>query len=135
MVALVAVPRPAEAKTFGEFLKDLGNSIVRPQKHRSKSRQKTRSKDGKPGTIQEGPLTSPSPGATVSPLQLPVRVATAAPEVKGKKRDVPYGIPVADRPGFVTSPYAPNEGLVDVRPFSSGTEVKDPYTGKVFLTP
>jgi hypothetical protein len=135
MMALVVAPRPAEARTFGEFLKDLGNSIVRPQKQRSKSRQKTRSKDGKQGTIEEGPLTSPSPGASVSPVPLPVRVASAAPEVKGKKRDVPYGIPVADRPGFVTSPYAPNEGLVDVRPFPSGTEVKDPYTGKVFLTP
>jgi hypothetical protein len=48
---------------------------------------------------------------------------------------MPYGIPVPNKPGFVTSPYAPKSGLVDVRGFPSGTEVTDPYTGKTFLTP
>jgi hypothetical protein len=50
-------------------------------------------------------------------------------------RDLPYGVPVPNKPGFVTSPYAPTLGIVDVRGFASGTEVKDPYTGKIFLTP
>jgi len=35
----------------------------------------------------------------------------------------------------VTSPFSPNSGYIDVRGFSPGTPVKDPYTGKVFLTP
>jgi hypothetical protein len=48
---------------------------------------------------------------------------------------MPYAIPVPSKPGFVTSPYAPKSGYVDVRGFPSGTEVKDPYTGKTFLTP
>jgi len=56
-------------------------------------------------------------------------------ETKSSKRDIPYAIPVPNKPGFVTSPYAPKQGLVDVRGFPSGTEVKDPYTGKTFLTP
>ena len=51
------------------------------------------------------------------------------------RRDLPYGIPAANRPGFVTSPYAPAQGVVDVRGIPSGTQVKDPFTGKVFLTP
>ena len=50
-------------------------------------------------------------------------------------RDFPYGIPVPNKQGFVTSPFAPSQGIVDVRGFPSGTEVKDPYTGKIFLTP
>ena len=118
-----------EARSLGELLKALGNSIAHPQK-KPPPRTATHKDDIK----REAPAaTSPSPSATsTEPL---VRAATAAPEAKGGKRDAPYGIPVPNRPGFVTSPFAPNGGYVDVRGFASGTEVKDPYTEKIFLTP
>ena len=51
------------------------------------------------------------------------------------KKDYPYATPVAGKSGFVTSPYAPYSGYVDVRGFPPGTEVKDPYTQKIFLVP
>jgi hypothetical protein len=44
-------------------------------------------------------------------------------------------VPVPGKPGFVTSPYAPEKGYVDLTGFPPGTQVKCPYTGKVFLVP
>ncbi|MGC1481498.1 MAG: hypothetical protein WA771_13425 [Chthoniobacterales bacterium] len=46
-----------------------------------------------------------------------------------------YGTPVPGKAGFVTSPHAPYAGYVDVRGFPPRTEVKDPYSGKIFLVP
>jgi hypothetical protein len=62
-------------------------------------------------------------------------VAKPAPLAKREKTDLVYGTPVPGKKGFVISPFAPDSGYVDVREFSPGTEVKDPYTGKIFLTP
>jgi hypothetical protein len=68
------------------------------------------------------PVPTPTPAATPPPVVLPTA-------------ELSYGIPVPGKPGFVTSPHAPNAGFVDVRGFPPGTEVKDPYTGRIFLVP
>lgn len=47
----------------------------------------------------------------------------------------PYGTPVPNKPGYVTSPHPPFAGYVDLRGFSPGAEVKCPYTGELFLVP
>ncbi len=137
---------PAEADPVGDFFKRLGRSITNPQPRKQPDRRagKTPSKkssatDSLSPTATPSLTTIPSPAPipipTPTPLQIIERRALAAPRGEGNARDLPYGVPVPGRPGFVTSPYAPTRGHVDVRDFASGAEVKDPFTGKVFLTP
>jgi hypothetical protein len=64
-----------------------------------------------------------------------VRIAKAVSGAGGQKAEVPYGTPVPGKSGLVTSPFAPDRGYVDVTGFPPGTEVHDPYTGKIFLMP
>lgn len=141
IAALCVAPSPAQAGSLGDFFKALGNSIAHPgQKPKPKAPPPKRSKSkGAPPAADYPPSPPPTPPPTPTPTattsQPPVRPASAPPNDRNTKRDIPYAIPVPNKPGFVTSPYAPKSGYVDVRGFPSGTEVKDPYSGKTFLTP
>lgn len=138
--ALIASPQ-ANAGSVGDFFKALGNSIAHPgqtKKPAAKPQTKKPKTKGNEQTVdyppQSMPTPPPAPTPTPTTSQPPVRPASVAPN-KSSKRDIPYAIPVPNKPGFVTSPFAPRAGYVDVRGFPSGTEVTDPYTGKIFLTP
>jgi hypothetical protein len=143
IAALSTSANPVRADSLGDFFKALGNSIAHPgQKPKPKpqsqnKRPKTKASEQKTAEYPPSPTATPSqiPSPTVTVTQPPVRVASAPPQNRNSKRDMPYAIPVPNKPGFVTSPYSPKSGYVDVRGFPSGTEVKDPYSGKVFLTP
>ncbi len=67
-----------------------------------------------------------TPSVEVDPMPTPVPVPVM--------QDYPTAAPVDGKPGFVKSPFG-GAGIVDVRGYPPGTEVKDPYTGKVFLVP
>jgi hypothetical protein len=139
--ALLTCAADASAGSIGDFLKALGTSISHPEKQKSapkpvnkhpKSKTiSTQSADFPPSTTA---TATPEPSPTPTLPQVQIRPAST-PSAKGLRRDLPYAIPVPNKPGFVTSPYAPKEGFVDVHGFPSGTEVKDPYSGKTFLTP
>jgi hypothetical protein len=49
--------------------------------------------------------------------------------------ELPQGIAIPGRPGFVNSPFAAKHQLVDVTGLPTGMEVKCPYTGKLFRVP
>ena len=74
-------------------------------------------------------VTNALGSSPANPFPTPTPVPVAAP------RDLPYGTPVPGKPGFVTSPHSPTAGYVDVRGFPPGSEVKDPYSGKIVLVP
>lgn len=141
IVALAIAVQPADAGSIGDFFKALGNSIAHPGQHKKQPPKPPTKKPKTKGNEQAAdypptpaPTPPPTPTPTATTTQPPVRPASAPPN-KNSKRDIPYAIPVPGKPGFVTSPYAPKAGYVDVRGFPSGTEVKDPYSGKIFLTP
>jgi hypothetical protein len=59
----------------------------------------------------------------------------STPTNKAPRKSYAYGIPIQGKPGFVRSPYAPSKGEMDVRRYPKGTQLKCPFTGKIFIVP
>ncbi len=137
-ILALALGVPAvQANPVGDFFKNVGRTLSKfgksspaPKKTR-KSSATSRKEAAEPESRPPTPIATPAP----TPIPMEVRPATSAAPSGEQARDVPYGVVVPDRPGLVKSPYAPSAGLVDVRAFPSSTEVMDPFTGKIFLTP
>jgi hypothetical protein len=81
---------------------------------------------------QDGPAEEPAQPKTGTTTD---SNPPAQPPQHEKQGELQYGKPVPGKPGYVTSPFAPASGYVDVRGFPPGTEVRCPYTQKVFLVP
>ena len=84
----------------------------------------------KPQTHRVEPQVTAMPTPAPTPTPKPVtQTAPPPPAVK----DIQVAKPVPGKPGFVTLPGS--SGLIDVRGFSPGEQVKDPATGTLFLVP
>jgi cytoskeletal protein RodZ len=147
-VALGFSVSPVSAAPF-DFFKKIGNAFAHPR-HSPAPAKSARTKSTKRATTSSSPQPSAPPQDQIAATkgsqagaQAPSATPTPMPETRAAstsvaqpaRADLPYGVPVPNRPGFVFSPFSPNGGYVDVRGFPSGTAVKDPYTGKLFLTP
>ena len=106
-----------------------GRTVAVTANNREKSRRQV--------TTQSQPSPTPAPRvsrtATVekskpSPTPGPRSVTSQAPQY-------PTAKPVPGKPGYVFSPFDPSGGYVDVNGYTSGSKVKDPYSGKIFLVP
>ncbi len=133
---LISSADVANAGPFRDFFRALRSAIAHPHEtprpHRS-SRSSHKHNETPPSD-------APNSEALATPVPAPpgrdnVRMAKAASSTNQQKADVPHGTPVPGKPWLVTSPFAPDSGYVDVTGFPPGTEVEDPYTGKIFLTP
>ena len=138
------------AGPLGDFFKKVGQSISKPlQPQPEPQPQSTRPQPTKTPHATRRPTSRAAPAAAAAPPGVAkpshsskeeeftgtVRGVSAA-DMEKAKAGLPYGIPVPGRKGMVTSPYTPDEGkYVDVTDFASGSIVKDPYTGKLFLVP
>jgi hypothetical protein len=81
--------------------------------------------------------SKPKPKPTTSPVESAPKETPAEPKPKPTTTatEVPKGVPVTGKPGFVLSPYAKEQGMVDVTGMASGTKVECPYTLKHFRVP
>jgi len=128
---------PAETDEPGPFERmfhAMRRAFNEPQ-HRSAHRRSHKQSEQTTTSPNDGSntQTTTTSGGGAPPTERNTRTTTRAASKKGD--DLRYGTPVPGKKGFVTSPFSPDAGYIDVRGFAPGTPVKDPYTGKVFLAP
>ena len=131
--SVVAPVRVAEAGPFRVFFQSLRSAIAHPNEKPRSHRRSHKHNETPPNDASDSQTLDSSVPAP--PGRRNVRVAKAASGLAEQKPELPYGSPVPGKSGLVTSPFAPDRGYVDVTGFPPGTQVHDPYTGKIFLTP
>ena len=140
ILLISAVTLPAETDEPGPFerlFRAIRHASNQPRRtsttHRTVHKEQTADTASSSSSTETSTANASNEAVAKPPSNRNTRNATRA---SGKKQDgLAYGKPVPGKAGLVTSPYSPDKGYIDVRGFAPGTPVKDPYTGKIFLTP
>jgi hypothetical protein len=84
---------------------------------------------------QPGPTATPRVSRTATVEKSKPSPTPGPRSVTSQPQQYPTAKPVPGKPGYVFSPFDPSGGYVDVNGYTSGSKVKDPYSGKIFLVP
>ena len=98
--------------------------------------------DGQTAVVTATSLFMSNPGAAfrkIGNYEASTSVATSESTIGAASQqptEIPRAKPVPGRPGFVYNPFDPTAArLLDVRGKPSGTKLKDPVSGKLFIVP
>lgn len=92
-------------------------------------------------TKEPSPKPTPKPEVPVKEVVPPVGNMAATAKKSdvtvpvAAQSEVPYGMPIPGRPGFVHSPFTGKLQIVDVTGLQADQEVKCPFSGKLFRIP
>ena len=132
-ICFLLTAKNAAAGPFADFFQKVKSTLTQPEEkspsHRTANRNRNEDATQKSDSSKAGSKIGNAP-----PDGRNTR-ATARVKTNNSKSELKYGTPVPGKKGLVTSPFSPDAGYIDVRSFPPGTPVKDPYSGKVFLTP
>ena len=133
ILALFAASDIAQAGPVGLLFRVVRSAIPHPE-HRSRSHRGSHTRNKEPVSEASNSETSGTP-IPAPPNERNIRKARSDQATKARNNNLPYGIPVPGKQGLVTGPFSRNSGYIDVSGIPPGTEIKDPYTGDIFLTP
>ena len=120
----------ADAGSFMDFLKAIGNSIAHPQK-KSQSRTKSTKQPASKQPASPKPTFARVPGR---PMDITCPQHRPLQKQKAQKPIFHTPFPFLENAGSSSARSRPTQGI-STRQFPPGTDVKDPFTGKVFGRP
>jgi hypothetical protein len=106
-----------------------GRTVAVAPNNREKSRRQTTTQS------QPAPTATPRVSRNTTVEKSKPNPAPAPRTAASQPTQYPTAKPVPGKPGYVFSPFDPSGGYVDVNGYTSGSKVKDPYSGKIFLVP
>lgn len=117
----------------GEVAAVAGSDSKSKSKNNNEADNASETNGDKPADAANATTTNTDGAAGNAPGDTPESKPAAAAPIP--LADIPFGTPVMGKRGHVRSPYAEDQGMVDVTGIAAGTKVKCPFSGKIFRVP